>query len=291
MISEILSIIAPVFVCGAIGYFWKHQNRSFDAELVTSISVNIGTPCLAFYTLTSTDLDPQSFNRMALAAIVSIIIFIALYYIILKIAGLSQKTYLPALTFANVGNMGLPLCLLAFGEKGLALAISYFSINVVLMFTFGIAVAAGATSWGKLLRLPVIYSVVAALYFLYTDTSPPLWISSTTLLLGGLTIPLMLITLGVSLVGLSIQSFNRSFALSILRLSSGFAIGWITADLFDFEGPDRGVLILQCAMPVAVFNYLFALKFNNKPEEIAGTVVLSTALSFFSLPFLLAFII
>jgi hypothetical protein len=187
--------------------------------------------------------------------------------------------------------MGLPLCLLAFGEQGLALAISYFAINVVLMFSFGVAVAAGAASWRKLTRLPVIYAVAAALAFLYTGTTPPEWVSSTTRILGGLTIPLMLITLGVSLAGLGIQSLPRSFALSVLRLVSGFAIGWVTAEIFGMEGAARGVLILQCAMPVAVFNYLFALQYNNQPEEVAGTVVLSTALSFLSLPVLLWYIL
>jgi predicted permease len=290
MFSELFSIIAPVFLCVAIGFVWKRQKRAYDADLITALSVNIGTPCLAFYTLTSTNLDPESFNRMALATLVTMLVFVALYAPTLKFFGLSQKAFLPALTFANVGNMGLPLSLLAFGEQGLALAISYFAINIVLMFSFGVAVAAGATSWGKLLHLPVVYAVAAALAFLYTETTPPNWISSTTLLLGGLTIPLMLITLGVSLAGLGIQSVPRSCAISALRLISGFAIGWAVAELFNMEGAERGVLILQCTMPVAVFNYLFALQFNNKPEEVAGTVVLSTALSFLSLPFLLSYV-
>lgn len=290
MFTELLSIIAPVFLCVAIGYLWKRQNRSYDSELITEISVNIGTPCLAFYTLTSTNLDPLSFNQMALATLVTMLAFILLYTSILKITSLDQKAYLPALTFANVGNMGLPLSLLAFGENGLALAISYFAINVLLMFSFGVAVAAGVASWKKLLRLPVVYAVSLALVFLYTDTTPPNWLTSTTLLLGGLTIPLMLITLGVSLAGLGIKNLPRSFMLSSLRLISGFAIGWMTAELFGMEGVARGVLILQCAMPVAVFNYLFALQYNNSPEEVAGTVVISTILSFLSLPFLLSYI-
>ena len=44
------------------------------------------------------------------------------------------------------------------------------------------------------------------------------------------------------------------------------------------------------AMPVAVFNFLFAERYNNQPEEVAGMVVISTLLSFASLPFLLAFV-
>ncbi|MBC8337917.1 MAG: AEC family transporter [Rhodospirillales bacterium] len=290
MLSQLFSVIAPVFVCAAIGYVWKRQNRPYDADLISALSVNIGTPCLAFYTLTSTNLDPGAFNEMALATLVTLAAFVALYVPALKAVGLSQKAFLPALTFANVGNMGLPLALLAFGEQGLALAISYFAINVVVMFSFGVAVAAGAASWRKLVRLPVLYAVGAALAFLYTGTTPPEWVASTTRILGGLTIPLMLITLGVSLAGLGIRSLPRSFGLSVLRLLSGFAIGWATAEIFGMEGAARGVLILQCAMPVAVFNYLFALQYNNQPEEVAGTVVISTALSFLTLPALLWYV-
>jgi malate permease and related proteins len=51
------------------------------------------------------------------------------------------------------------------------------------------------------------------------------------------------------------------------------------------------VLIMQCAMPVAVYNYLFALKWNNQPEEVASLVVVSTIVSIFSVPALLHFLI
>ena len=40
-------------------------------------------------------------------------------------------------------------------------------------------------------------------------------------------------------------------------------------------------------MPAAVFNYLFAQLHGNRPEEVAGVVMLSTILSFLSLPLLL----
>jgi predicted permease len=40
-------------------------------------------------------------------------------------------------------------------------------------------------------------------------------------------------------------------------------------------------------MPVAVFNYLLALRYHREPQEIATMVVISTLLSFLTLPFLL----
>ena len=49
------------------------------------------------------------------------------------------RIYLPALIFPNSGNMGMPLCLFAFGDKGLGLAVVFFAV----VFFAG-AFAAGA---------------------------------------------------------------------------------------------------------------------------------------------------
>ena len=44
---------------------------------------------------------------------------------------------------------------------------------------------------------------------------------------------------------------------------------------------------MQSAMPVAVSSYLFAQQYERKPEEVAGMVVVSTAVSFVTLPLIL----
>ena len=65
----------------------------------------------------------------------------------------------------------------------------------------------------------------------------------------------------------------------------------LVAELFRLEGVDRGVLILQSSMPVAVFNYLLALRYQREPGEVAGMVVLSTLLAFALLPFIVGFVL
>jgi len=66
------------------------------------------------------------------------------------------------------------------------------------------------------------------------------------------------------------------------------ALGVLIANTLDLQGIARGVVILQASMPVAVYNYLFAQIHKTNPEEVAGMVILSTALSFCALPFILA---
>jgi predicted permease len=101
----------------------------------------------------------------------------------------------------------------------------------------------------------------------------------------------MLIAMGVSLARFRITSAGRSVLIAALRLGMGFVVGVGVAELFGLTGVMRGVTILQSAMPVAVFSYLFAVRYNRSPEEVAGTVVISTLLSFASLPALLWYVL
>lgn len=291
MFGELLTIITPVFVSAGLGFIWHKQGRPYDTDLISALITNIGTPSLIFYTLYDDGLKIADFGVMALAATLVIAACAVVGVIVLRLAGLSLRAYAPSIMFSNAGNMGLPLSLLAFGPPGLALAIVFFTVAAVLQFTFGVAIASGSMSPGRLLRMPIIYAVLLALIVMWLGLKVPEVAINTVRLLGGMTIPMMLITLGISLAKLKVSSIGRSVGLSVLRLALGFAVGWLVAAALGFEGVERGVLILQSAMPVAVFNYLFAQRYNSEPEEVAGMVVLSTALSFVTLPALLWYLL
>ena len=291
MLGDLFAIIAPVFICAGIGFIWAKQQRPYDVDLVTTLMTNIGTPCLVFYTLTDAKLDPNVFASMALYTFLAIAGFAAIATVVLKIANADLRAYLPSMMLSNCGNMGLPLCLLAFGDAGLALAIGYFSVSAVAQFTAGMMIAAGEMSFRALARIPIIYAVIIAVCFMALNIDPPAIISNTTRILGGMTIPMMLITLGVSLARLQVAALPRSTAMSLLRLIMGFAVGVGLSELMGLEGLERGVIIVQSSMPVAVFNYLFAQRYNRAPEEVAGMVVISTAISFATLPGLLWFVL
>lgn len=291
MIVELFEILAPVFVTAGIGFAWARSGRPFEIDFVTMLVTNVGTPSLILATLTRLEVTPEAFAEMGLAALVALAAFAIVGMVALRIAGLPYHSYLPATMFANAGNMGLPVCLFAFGPPGLALAIAVFTVSAIGQFTFGALIASGEVSLRRLVRTPVIYAVAIALAFMMTETKPPVWFANTIGLIGGLTIPLMLLALGVSLARLKIKSFGRSLALSLLRLGGGLVIGIMVAELLGMSGPARGVIILQSAMPVAVFNYLFAQRYNREAEEVAGMVVLSSLIAFAGLPFLLAFLL
>lgn len=286
--SILLDVVGPVFLVAMVGYIWARSGNPLDSAFVALIVNSIATPCLIIDTLTKSGLKVQALGEMAAAACVSMVITLAAAYVLLRLAKLPIKTFLPALTWSNGGNIGLPLCLFAFGPQGLSLAIAYFTISSLSNYTIAQGIAAGGMRFGQIMRMPIVYAIAVALLLVLTGTQMPVVAGRAVQLIGGIAVPLMLLSLGYSLASLTVASLNRSVLLSLARLLGGFAIGWFTAWLFGLEGVAKGVLIIESAMPVAVLNYLFAARYDNQPQEVAGLVVISTILAVLFLPFFLA---
>jgi predicted permease len=288
LLENLTATMAPVLITAAVGFGWGKAGLPFDTDHITRLITLVGTPCLVVSSLLKVSPAMDTFGAVALIAGISHMMMGLFGFLLLKGARLPHKAYLPSMIFANNGNMGLPLCFFAFGESGLALGIAYLTVSALGQFTVGQALAAGPGARGKVWRTPIIWAVAAAMILMVTDTHLPRWADNTISLIGQLTIPLMLLALGVSLSRLRVTTFGRSAALAGFRVGGGLALAVLLAKLFGLEGEERGVVLIQGSMPTAVFNYLFAQFYSNRPDEIAGIVVISTAMSFALLPFLLA---
>ncbi len=226
MNAEIFAIIAPVLICSVIGFCWAKMRVPFETAFVTRLVTNVGFPCLIFVSLATVDLDAAALGVMGLASVLSVAAFAAIGFVFLKIAGIDRRTFLPSLMFANTGNMALPLCLLAFGERGLALGVAYFSINAIFIFAFGPAIASGTANPAAVLKAPLLWSSLAGIAVKFSGIGLPEWMLNTLILIGGFPIPLMLITLGVALAQLKIVRLGHATAISVVRLTMGFLVGW-----------------------------------------------------------------
>ncbi|HYM32004.1 MAG TPA: AEC family transporter [Candidatus Cybelea sp.] len=291
MLEPVFTAVAPVLVTAALGYLWTRFGGRLDTETVTALVADIGTPCLVVATLVHTAIRPDAFAAMAAAAALSIGAFLLTGIGVLKLAGLRLRTFLPSLAFPNAGNLGLPLALYAFGPEGLGYAIVVFAFTSIGNNTVGQSIAAGSASWRTLIRLPIIYAVILGLLLGYTHTGLPRWLDNIVTMIAGLVVPLMLMMLGAAIGRLRVRALRRAALITATRIGLGTAIGVLVAWALGLEGAARGVLILQCAMPVAVYNYLFAQRWNNQPDEVAGAVVVSTLASVVTLPLLLAWLL
>jgi malate permease and related proteins len=287
LVAQLAAIVAPIFITAFIGFAWARAGRHYDGEFVRRLVVNIGTPCLIISTIGRAEVVTTQLLTIATACVLVVLLTTTVFALVLRAARLDSHVFLPPLVFTNAANMGLPLSLFAFGQEGLALALGFFITHTMLHFTLGIYLTAGRARLAEMARTPILYAAAVAVIIQVGDVSLPAWLDNTLDLIAGLTIPLMLITLGFSLASIRVASLGRTAALSVLRLAGGMAAGWLIAALLGLEGIVRAVVILQSAMPAAVFNYLLAVQYGRSPADVAGIVVLSTALSFLSLPLLL----
>ncbi|MGB1091928.1 MAG: AEC family transporter, partial [Oceanobacter sp.] len=262
------------------------KGYSFDAEFVSRLVLNIGAPCLMLSTLSSVELDFEAFKRTALACVLISLAMAAAGYLVPRMMGRDVKAYMPSFVFLNSGNIGLPVCMLAYGDEGLALALSFFMVLSLAHFPVGTLLAGGKDAGGLtgVAKMPIFYAVGLAIVMLWQGWSLPAPVANSVSIIGGFSIPLMLIALGVSLQRLKIREMSDALIFSLWRLGGGFAVGWLISELLGMEGIEQGVVILQSSMPVAVFNYLFAERYQRAPEAVAGMVVMSTLLSFGTIP-------
>jgi predicted permease len=289
MFSLIFPVIAPVLIAAAIGYTWARMDKPFDTNTVTNLVLTVGVPMLVIDVLINANITPAAMGDMAVAAVVALVGSALAGVVMLKATGQPIRAFLPSMIFGNTGNMALPLCLFAFGEEGLALAIGYFTVTIVVQVSATTLISSTENSWKTAILNPMAWAAILALILKFGGFALPTWIANTVHLLGGMTIPIMLLALGVSLARLRIASLGRSLFLGAGKIALGFGLGYAVVLALGLEGPARGVVLVQTAMPVAVFNYLFAAKYNQRPEEVAGVVILSTLTSFLTLPLLLWF--
>jgi len=285
--SILLNVVGPVVLVAFTGWLWAKRGQKLNSSFVAPLVNNVATPCLILDTLLRTGVQPAALSVMAGAAAASIALTLIASWALIRVSGQSVQTFLPAMTWSNAGNIGLPLCLFAFGSEGLSLAIAFFTISSLTNYTLGQGVAAGGLSFAQLLRMPIVYVIALALALIATDNQLPQFVGRAVQLLGGIAVPLMLLSLGYSLATLKIASIRLSLMFALARLIGGFAIGWAVAWMFGLEGVARGVVVIQSAMPAAVLNYLFALRYGNDPQEVAGVVVLSTLFAVLLLPLFL----
>jgi len=290
LIVELLSVVAPVFIVALVGLAWARSGAHFDEISISRLVLNVGVPCLLFRSLTTLDVSPFELAQMAGLTVGVMVLFALGGFAVLRVMKLPAHTFLGPLVFSNSGNVGVPICLFAFGEPGLALAMTYFAVSATFHVSLGGPLFAGSFSWKPFLRSPLTWAVAVTVPVVATGAAVPTWIARTTELLGDIAIPLMLLTLGVSLSKMHPESLGRSLVLALVRFALGVSAGFLLTALLGVEGLTRKVLILQASMPVGVLNYLFAHRYGRTPEQVASLVLVSTLLSVLTIPTLLAWL-
>lgn len=288
---QIVQIIAPVFILTAIGFAWVRAGWAYDVAFVTRISMTFAAPCLIFMALVRSEVDPALLRDTVFAAAIAYLVVSVAVWALLRVLGLDMATFWGPITFGNTGNLGLPIALFAFGQAGFDFAVVVFAVMLFINFTFGVWVVAGGGNPMAAFREPLVWGTLLGGLFVIYGWSLPIWIGNSLDLIGQMSIPLMLLTLGVAISRLHPRGLGKAIWLSLAKLAICVAAALAVGLWFELPRMPLAVLLVQVATPAAVTSYMLAAKYNAGPDEVAALVVVSTAMSVVAIPVMLAFFI
>ena len=284
---KLFEVLFPVFFVVGIGYYLGRKNPKIDTTFITNFAANVGTPAMIIYAVTSTGITFEIFATYFWYYLIAIICFsifglITLY--LLKTKDIIRE--LPPLILPNTGNMGLPICLFAYGSQGLGVSAAISSLIILFHFTLGVFLADRKFNFNVIARNPPFYAILLSAFILFNKIELPMFIINTTEWLMYATIFLILMSLGIALTRLKVFSLNKAIISSLTRMIIGPLIGISLIVFFDLNGFAAGVLLIQCSMPSAVLNYLVASIYSPKKivDSVASTIVVSTLMSFITVP-------
>ena len=288
---KLFEVLFPVFFMVGIGYFIGKKNPKLDTSFITNFAANIGSPAMVFYAITTTGVTFSMFIEYFWYSLIAIFAFAIVGVIFLIFLKKEIIRELPPFVLPNVGNMGLPICLFAYGDLGLGIAATISSLVIFFHFTINVFLASKKFSLKLLLQSPPVYAIIISIIFIYYEIETPVFLVNTTMITAYTAIFLILMSLGIALTRLKVFSFKSAFISSICRVFIGPLIGLGIIKMFNLSGFAAGVFLIQCAMPSAVLTYLIGSMYSPKKivDSIASMIVVSTIMSFITIPIVVFF--
>ena len=287
--TVLITALLPVSLIILIGFIAAHY-LSLEQKTLSQLFVYILSPALLVSSLYRTQLSTQSIaGLLGGFALISVILYCVATTLgkILKLKPDIQKSLIATTILPNTGNLGLSVNAFVYGETGLERAIVYLIGAAILMFAITPALlrGGGLNAGVKLtLKLPIFWAAIAGFALRLLAIKVPENIYLTVNQLGMASISLGLLILGKQLAVTSPRIGFYEIAASSLRLLLAPIVAYGVGRALQLEGLDLQVLILQSSMPVAVSSLIMVTEFGGNPALVARTVVVSTLLSFLTLP-------
>jgi malonate transporter len=297
--QAIFNVAFPIFGVILAGYLagkWRILGGETTAALNAFVSY-FALPVLFFGTLARTPvaavLDPSLMAGFSLVVLATFLVGMLSTRLAVR-GGLAKMSLQGiAASWGNVGYMGVPLCLAAFGEHGLPPAMLTVIVTAVISMVFGVMlieleVAAGQgpivtffnAAW-NVARNPLPLSIAAGIVYsglvLPLPTPVEKWID----LLGSAAAPCALFAIGLFLSDKSVRAglAEAGLATLIKLLLQPLLAACVLPYFVDLKSVPGQVALLMAALPTAANAFVLAKQFDIQVEQNTASVLLSTGFS------------
>jgi len=287
LLTRVFSIVFPVFGIAAIGYLYSRYKR-VDMAFANQLNMDLFVPALVLGALANKSFDLAAYQYLVLGAVAVVLGSGLVALPVAKWLKVDYKTFVPPMMFNNSGNMGIPLAVLAFGDTLLAAAVVLFVVEMVLHFSLGIYILNRQVHISQLLRMPMMIATLIGLAIGFSGWAMPEVLNTTIKMLGDVSIPLLLFSLGVRLNEVSFKYWRIGIWGAVVCPLSGLFVVALINPWLPLNAEQQKLLLIFGALPPAVLNYIVSEQYRQEPEKVASIVLFGTLGSLVVIPLVVA---
>lgn len=296
--------IVPIVIIILLG-IWVEKKQLLGTQgyrVINNFAYYIGMPLLLVSSIATHPIALKEYQNYSLAFVLSMLaLFISVFgYFIIK-GNASNLAALKGLgaTFPNSGFIGIPILTALFGQIGLTtaafstlLTLAPFSIVIIILEInkSGFRMAFFDALYA-MMKNPLLIATICGLLISYYHLTLPPFMLNTCQILGNSAIPCALLGVGQMLVVFKIKKLSEIYTIAILKI----VVHPLVALCFFYwlhVNPKLIVMgVIIASLPTAVMQSVLAYQYSAYEAESSGLVLLTTVLSFISLPVIIYWIL
>jgi len=304
--ATILNAVIPIFGVMGLGVLIRRLNwltEEADKSLMR-VCVNVLLPCLILDKCLGNPALSQTSNLLLapLSGYLGVALCLFLCYLARPLHGLQQpverRTFALCVGIHNYGYIPLPLALLLFDHATAGVLFLHIIGVEMAMWTLGVMMLSGGNlgrDWRKLVNGPLLAIVSAVILnaFHWNELLPQA-VGTGLHWLGGCAIPLALILIGAIMADhlgdfRSTQGGRVMGAAVLLRLGILPLVYLVAARFLPATLELKRVLVLEAAMPTAVFPIVLSKLYHGHPPTAIRVVLATSVVSLLTIPLWLRF--
>jgi predicted permease len=297
---SLIEVIASFLGLAGVGVLLRFLGvlEADDARPLNQIIIYVALPALVFRAVHGADLAADIL-LMAVVAWAAILVGFGLGWLgarSLRLSGPTAAGFMICAALGNTGYLGYPLALALFGDEGLVRAIFYDIFGTVFaVLTIGLLIAQrlGDSDGGRVSLLkeiatfPGVVALAAALAL--RSVNIPDLVSGGLETLANLVVPLIMISLGISLTPRTIKErFVALGGVTIIKLVVLPLVALAVGRLVLGDGDAVRLAAMQAGMPSMMLSLVFGIRYRLDVDFIASAILVTTVGAIVTVPLLQA---
>ncbi|MDF1740612.1 MAG: AEC family transporter [Verrucomicrobiales bacterium] len=300
----IFSATLPIFLIIAIGFFFNRRGwLNEETEVgVMKLGLNLLVPCLILNLIPGNPaLEKLSSAGWAIGlGFVLIVLGFGVAWVVARLSGLHRgeglRTFTISTGIQNYGYLPLPILVELFPDNpGPAGLVFVHGVGVELaMWTIGLAILTKKSGLRSLVNGPFL-AVVGSLILNFTGGHHyiPGIVTTITEMLGRCAIPMAIFMIGATMSkfftkGILEDALRVAFASSFARIVLLAALMLVVAKYAPIGDDLKRLLVVQAAMPAAVYPIVLSRLFGGQPEVAIKVVLATSFVSLITSPLVIA---